>query len=158
MVNFDDFNISTKVSGFVYDMIGLVDDVRVVTNSANAEAYLEVTGRDLMKLLIEDGSFFWNYSTTSDPTTIFANQQQAGKQGDINDVDLSGQIYNDPINRIRQLSGEIDIFANGINMDIAFILKGVISKLANIEVVPSYVFDSWGKDRTKFTELKPVKK
>lgn len=156
--DFDNFNASTKISGNVYDMIALVDDVRVMTNPETAEAYVEVTGRDLMKLLIEDGSFFWNYSTTSDPTTIFANQSQAGKQGDINDTDLSGEIYNDPINRIRQQSGEIDVFANGINMDIDFILKGVISRLANIEVVPSYVFDSWGIDRTKFTELKPVKK
>lgn len=65
--------------------------------------------------------------------------------------------YNNPINRLRRITGEIDVFANRINMDIGYILKGVISQLANIEVVPDYVFDSWGDARTKFIELYPQK-
>lgn len=111
-----------------------------------------------MKLLIEDGSFFFNPSTTSDPSGVFANEQSYGKQGDIREADVMNNTYNNPINRLRRVTGEIDIFANRINMDISYILKGVISQLANVEVVPGYVFDSWGDDRTKYIELEPDEK
>lgn len=154
----DNFKISTKLAEGVYDMIGLVDEVKVVTNSQSSEAYVEITGRDLMKLLIEDGSFFFNPSTTSDPSGVFANEQSYGKQGDIREADVMNNTYNNPINRLRRVTGEIDIFANRINMDISYILKGVISQLANVEVVPGYVFETWGEDRTKYIELEPEKK
>lgn len=154
----DQFSLESIISSGVYDMIGLVDDVKVTTNSQNSEAWVEITGRDLMKILIEDGSFFFNPSTTSDPSTVFGNDQSTGKQGDIKEADFMNNVYNNPVNRLRRPSGEIDIFANRINMDIGFILKGVISQLANVEVVPGYVFDSWGNDRTKFIELKPKEK
>lgn len=151
----DNFNISTKISQGIYDMIGLVDDVKVVTNSQTSESYVEVTGRDLMKLLIEDGSFFFNPSTSSDPSTVFDNEQSSGKQGDIREADMVNNTYNNPINRLRRVTGEIDIFANRINMDISYILKGVISQLANVEIVPGYVFETWGDERTKYIELEP---
>lgn len=154
----DNFKISTKLAEGVYDMIGLVDEVKVVTNSQSSEAYVEITGRDLMKLLIEDGSFFFNPSTTSDPSGVFANEQSYGKQGDVREADVMNNTYNNPINRLRRVTGEIDIFANRINMDISYILKGVISQLANVEVVPGYVFETWGEDRTKYIELEPEKK
>lgn len=151
----DSFDIKTAISDGIYDMIGLVDDVRVVSDSSSSSAYVEVSGRDLMKLLIEDGSFFFNPSTTSDPSAVFANDQSYGKQGDIREADVLHNTYNNPINRLRRITGEIDVFANRINMDISYILKGVISQLANVEIVPSYVFDSWGDERTKFIELEP---
>ena len=154
----DNFKVSTMLSEGIYDMIALVDEVKVVTNAQTSEAYVEITGRDLMKLLIEDGSFFFNPSTTSDPSGVFANEQSYGKQGDIREADVMNNTYNNPINRLRRVTGEIDIFANRINMDISYILKGVISQLANVEVVPGYVFDSWGDDRTKYIELEPDKK
>ena len=154
----DNFKIGTKLAEGIYDMIGLVDEVKVVTNSQSSDAYVEITGRDLMKLLIEDGSFFFNPSTTSDPSGVFANEQSYGKQGDIREADVMNNTYNNPINRLRRVTGEIDIFANRINMDISYILKGVISQLANVEVVPGYVFETWGEDRTKYIELEPEKK
>ena len=154
----DNFDIESVIASGVYDMIGLVDDVKVATNSQNSEAWVEITGRDLMKILIEDGSFFFNPTTTSDPSSVFGNEQSRGKQGDIKEADFMNNVYNNPVNRLRRPSGEIDIFANRINMDIGFILKGVISQLANVEVVPGYVFDSWGNERTKFVELKPKEK
>lgn len=154
----DNFKISTMLSEGIYDMIALIDDVKVVTNAQTSEAYVEITGRDLMKLLIEDGSFFFNPSTTSDPSAVFTNEQSYGKQGDIREADVMNNTYNNPINRLRRVTGEIDIFANRINMDISYILKGVISQLANVEVVPGYVFESWGEDRTKYIELEPEKK
>lgn len=150
----DSFDIKTKISEGVFDMIALVDDVKVTTN-AQGEGYVEVSGRDLMKMLIEDGSFFFNSSVSSNSTNIFLNEDY-GKRGDFRDiVEVGGNV--NPINRLRTISGEIDVFANRLNMDIGFILKGVISQLTNIEVVPGNIFDSWGDDRTKFIELQPKK-
>ena len=151
-------DIKTILSNQVYDMIGLVDEVRIIADSPASNGYVEVVGRDLMKLFLDDGSFFFNTSTCSDPSQVFANEQSYGAQGDIRDADKVGGYYNDPINRLRLASGEINVFANKTNMDLSFILKGVISQLSNIEVVPGYVFDSWGDERTTYLQLQPVKK
>jgi hypothetical protein len=150
--------LRTRIANGVFDMIALVDDVKVVADSAGANGYVEITGRDLMKLLIEDGSFFFNPSTTSDPSNIFMNEQSYGKQGDIREADQINNTYNNPINRLRRVTGEIDIFANRINMDLSYILKGVISQLSNVEVVPGFVFDAWGEKRTTYLELQPLRK
>lgn len=151
----DSFDVKTKISEGVFDMIALVDDVKVTTN-AQGEGYVEVSGRDLMKMLIEDGSFFFNSSVSSNSTNIFLNEDYS-QRGDFRDiVEVGGDV--NPINRLRTILGEIDVFANRLNMDISFILKGVISQLTNIEVVPGNIFDSWGDDRTKYIELQPKKK
>lgn len=149
---------SDVILGNNFDMIGLVDEVKVTKDAQSSQGYVEVTGRDLMKLLLDDGSFFFNNSTSSDPSQVFTNDQSYGKQGDIREADFVNNGYNNPINRIRGVSGQVDIFANHINMDISYILKGVISQLANVEIVPGSVFDSWGEDRTKYIELEPEKK
>lgn len=154
----DKDELRTRIANGVFDMIALVDDVKVVADSAGANGYVEITGRDLMKLLIEDGSFFFNPSTTSDPSNIFMNEQSYGKQGDIREADQINNTYNNPINRLRRVTGEIDIFANRINMDLSYILKGVISQLSNVEVVPGFVFDAWGEKRTTYLELQPLRK
>ena len=151
----DNFDIDSLISDGVYDMICLVDDVTVVGEAGSAEAHVEITGRDLMKLLIEDGTFFFQQSTTSDPSQVFANEQSYGKQGDIMEADyLSGKM-NDPINRIRTIRYELQPFTERGSLEIGYILKSVISKLTNVEVVPDYVFDSWGDDRTKYIDLIP---
>ena len=145
----DNFDIKTAISNGVYDMIGLVDSVRVVAGANSSEAYVEVTGRDLMKLLIDDGSWFFNTSTVADPSSVFANNNESGDMRDV--VSFSGY-NNPPIKRMRRQGGEIDIFANQLDMKIAYILKGVLSQLINVEVVPGFVFQSWGEDRTKYTD------
>ena len=154
----DTFDIKADIAAQTYDMIALVDEVRVVTDAVSSNAYVEVTGRDLMKLLIDDGSFFFNPSTSSDPSSVFDNEASFGKQGDIREADMINNKYNDPINRLRGAVGQIDVFANRLNMDLTFVLKGVISQLANVEVVPAYVFESYGDERTTFVSLEPVNK
>lgn len=154
----DNFDIKTAIANHVYDMIGLVDNVKVVTSSVSAEAYIEVSGRDLMKLLIDDGSWFFNDSTVADPSSVFANDQSYGNSGDIRDVvTVNGKYGAPPIGRLRRPGGEIDIFSNQLNMSIDYILKAVLSQLSNIEVVPNFVFDSWGDDRTKYNDFYQTK-
>lgn len=142
------------VHGQNFDMIGLVDRVNVIVNGENTSAYVEISGRDLNKLLIDDGSFFFQVSTVAQPSEIFANQ---GVKGDVSDTDTFAGANNPSINRLRLLSGEIEVFKSRVNMSLSYILKGVISQLANIEIVPGNIFKSWGADQTSFNELEPEK-
>ena len=70
------------------------------------------------------------------------------------DNEENGKQY--AINRLRGVANEIDIFRSPLNNSIDFVIKGVISQLANIEVVPSSIFSLW-ENKTTWNELKPEK-
>lgn len=152
-IAFETLKMEETLGGHVFDMIGLVDSV-VVNQNANGQGSVTVTGRDLMKLLTDDSSLFFNASTVWGQSEIFVNTESAGKQGDIVNADAYGDKAA-PIDRMRRSTNEIDVFANPFNRTIDFVMKGVISQLANIEVVPSYVFEGWGDRRTRFAEFYP---
>lgn len=153
-ISFEKLEMEKTLGTNVFDMIGLVDNVTVNQN-ANGQGSVTVTGRDLMKLLTDDSSLFFNTSTVWGESQIFANTESMGKQGDIRDADINGGKNSSPINRLRRATNQIDVFAAPINRSLEFIMKGVISQLANIEVVPDYVFEDWGDRRTKFAEIYP---
>lgn len=136
-----------------FDMIGLVDNVTVQRNAENGNITIDVTGRDLSKLLSDDGTFFFNYSTTKNPSRIFYNEQGYAKQGDVRDVDEMDGTYQ-AINRMRRTSNELDIFCNQTNQSIDYIIKGVLSQLANIEIIPSTAFEYW-ENRTRWLDVHP---
>ncbi len=151
--------LEERVAKNTWDVIGLVDDVRVNVNGASGSGFVEVTGRDLMKLLIEDGSYFFNPSSSYSAESIFANEVEgiAGKgvyksSGDIRDVTDLGSEGRGLVRRLRNMSDEIDIFAYKPMREIAYILKGVVSQLSNIEVVPGEIFDSW-ENRTLWKDI-----
>lgn len=153
-ISFEKMEMEKNLGVNVFDMIGLVDSV-VVNQNANGQGSVTVTGRDLMKLLTDDSSLFFNNSAVCGESQIFANTESSGKQGDIRDADMKGSQESGPINRLRRATNQIDIFAAPINRSLEFIMKGVISQLANIEVVPDYVFEDWGDRRTRFAEIYP---
>ena len=151
--------LEKRVAENSWDVIGLVDDVRVNLNGGAASGYVEITGRDLMKLLIEDGSYFFNPSSSYSSESIYANEAEASvnggvyhTRGDIADVtDLGGE-GRGLVKRLRNMSNEIDIFAYRPMREIVYILKGVVSQLSNIEVVPGEIFDFW-ENRTVWKEI-----
>lgn len=53
-------NVSTSqlTNKLVWDMIGLVDNVMTSINAESTDYFINISGRDLMKLFIEDGSYF----------------------------------------------------------------------------------------------------
>lgn len=55
-----------------FDLIGLIDSASPTTNFANNELSINVVGRDLMKLFIEDGTYFYPLDYISGG--IFANE------------------------------------------------------------------------------------
>src|SRR5690606_7942640 len=62
--------LTTSRDGQIYDMIGLVDRVMTRTNSNNIDVV--VTGRDMMKVFIDDGSYFF---VTQFAQNIFTDDQ-----------------------------------------------------------------------------------
>lgn len=151
-ISFEELEMEKDSGSKVFDMIGLVETVNMTTD-ANGIGRIVVNGRDLMKLIIDDNSLFFNTSSAWGESRIFSNTESLGKQGDIRDADMLGGYNNSPENRLRRSTNQIDIFASPFNRSIDFVVKGVISQLANIEVVPDYVFTSWGEARTKFNDL-----
>lgn len=155
------FEVDNKevIPDLPFDMICLIDSVSI-QKDFSGNATISVSGRDLVKLLIDDSSNFFQSSTTPNPVDIFGNYHEGeysvfGRGGDMRDIDQQGELDIDPIKRLRRVTGEIDIFANRTNMTLSFILKGVISKLSNIEIVGGNLFEPWKDKRTRFSELYP---
>jgi hypothetical protein len=155
--NWSDYLDGKVVNSRAFDMIGLVDSVSFNVD-ANGNGSVVVNGRDLMKLLIDDGSFFFNFSQTNGASEIFLNLGEAShRRGDWIDVDQQHTATPDPANRLRRISTEIDALVNRPDIDIDTILKAVLSQLANIEVVPSAVFADW-ENKTTYSHLVPKPK
>lgn len=152
-ISFEELEMERDSGIKTFDMIGLVERV-TESQDADGNGTVTVSGRDLMKLINDDSSLFFNTSSAWGNSQIFANEESAGKQGDIRDVG-SNDAKLTSMQRIRRSTNEIDVFAAPFNRNISFIIKGVISQLANIEVVPGEVFASWGGRRTKFNDLYP---
>lgn len=152
-------SLAERVAKNSWDMIGLVDDVSVVVTGESGSGYVQITGRDLMKLLIEDGSYFFNPSSTYSAESIFANEVEgaAGKgiyktSGDVTDVtDLAAE-GRGLVKRLRNIASEIDAFAYRPMREVIYILKAVVSQLSNIEVVPGELFDFW-ENRTLWKDI-----
>lgn len=152
-ISFEELEMERDSGIKMFDMIGLVERV-TESQDANGNGTITVSGRDLMKLINDDSSLFFNTSSAWGNSQIFANEESAGKQGDIRDVG-SNDAKLTSMQRIRRSTNEIDVFAAPFNRNISFIIKGVISQLANIEVVPGETFTAWGDRRTKFNDLYP---
>lgn len=65
-------NKKIKIKGKYWDMIGLIDSTSIMSdyNSLN----ITITGRDLIKLVIEDNNFFIPYQWANSPDTIFGGK------------------------------------------------------------------------------------
>lgn len=73
--NKKDFRIDkSELAGKIYDMIGLVDVNTVSTEGGSSNVSINVGGRDLVKLFIEDGVYFYPYDFISGGGGIFANE------------------------------------------------------------------------------------
>ena len=145
--------ISKVASVNSFDMIVLIDNININKSADGTAASIEVSGRDLSKLLVDDGTFWFSLSTTANPSKIFYNEQGYGKQGDVKDVDYMDGKYQS-INRVRCTGNELDIFRNLTGQSIDFVIKGALSRLANIEIVPSTTFEYWD-NRTYWLDIHP---
>lgn len=114
--------ISTQsIPGRNFDMIGLVDSNSITQNPASSEVNIQVGGRDLMKLLLEDGCYFFPLDFAS------------ANGGFVN----TGS--NNPSFR-RLVNGELVFFNAYVDRSIEFSLRFILNLLATIKVCDNRLF------------------
>jgi len=123
-----DYNVSKdNIAGRIYDMIGLVDSNTITTNPQTTDVSINIQGRDLSKLFLDDGVSFYPLEL-SQGLLKFAGQSQ---QKNI----LLNRIFGD---------GALQFLFLAMHSSIDKILKFIIQQLANIEIIPDSLFSSWG--------------
>lgn len=155
----DDLNNKTgepTLHGDVWDMIGLVDTVSISTDAQGSISNITVKGRDLMKLLIDDGSFFFPAAMDLGARELFANTSGISPTayGDGLGANLNCK---NAINRLlgRNVSGVILPFVGNM-YTLEFVLKEVVNWLSNIAIAPDYLFKPWGDERTMMADIEPA--
>ncbi len=98
-----------------YDMIGLIDNVKssMTQNENDAEAAIEITGRDLFKVLVEDGTYFFPYEfPVISPTGINSSSFTTRIFGSLNEVQIGGnrtvrELMNFIVNKLKSFTGDL---------------------------------------------------
>jgi len=151
-----------KLPNEVFDLIGLIDNVTVEAN--NSEVNVTITGRDLTKLILDDGSFFFfnSYSAPQSQSGVFtnANENQGDGTSTLNkllagNVDSAGRFFG---NGSGHGSGIIMPWFNPSARTIGSVLDVLIKQLANIQICPDSLFEYYGDRRTRFTKETITKK
>ena len=149
----DDFFIShDKLKDRNWDMIGLVDTNSTGITFENSDSSSDISGRDLMKLLLEDGTYFFakSFSKPDDSDTVF-NNIDLPNSGD--EANTTNNVINGKGKSINRLvtTGMIDMLFNQEARNVHFVMNLLISRLANIEICHSRLFEYYGDKRTKFS-------
>lgn len=118
------FISTASLPGRNFDMIGLVDTNSINYSPPNSSVEISVGGRDLMKLLLEDGCYFFPLDFASD------------NGGFVN----TGS--NNPSFR-RLVNGELVFFNAYVDRSIDFSLRFIFNLLANIKVCDNVLFQHY---------------
>lgn len=121
-----------SLAGNIYDMIGLVDSNPLDSNMGANDVSITVTGRDLMKLIIDDGCYFFSLEN------IAGQFRTAGES--TRDGELMRRLISD------KSSYFLSLYQNNT---IERVLKFVVQQLSEISVVPNSLFTSWGDRRNQ---------
>lgn len=121
-----------NLPGRVYDMIALVDNNTISTNPASNDVTINVTGRDLMKLFIEDGTYFY-------PNAQFTN---GGIFGNENDTQ-----------RLQRFEGKLLGVFQQAQKTIDQSLKFIINALGTVSICPDSLFEAYGEQRSRAFKL-----
>lgn len=135
----EDFVLNKSVlPNQIYDMIGLVNSNSKSTSYQNIDASITISGSDLMKLLIEDGSYFFPLLFTSGIEDTFVNLQDDDKL--LKRTFVTGKYESLYAFSLRSISSTIQF---------------IVNQLANLGVVGDDVdlFSSYGERRTKVYRL-----
>ena len=119
-------------------MIGLVDSVSSLINFTYTDKNTVIAGRDFMKLLVEDGAYFYPYKYMSggENKSVWIGNETSG------------------VFKRNVLTGVYDeYFFNYELKDIKGYLGFVINHLSNLGVIPDDVFGSYGERRSKLNKV-----
>jgi hypothetical protein len=131
--------------------IALVDTNSISATAESTDITIQIAGRDLMKLLIEDGSFFFqkSYANPKQVQTAFNNVDLPRRGDDVNAFNKASESGWKGVNRLIT-GGMIESMYNVEARNVGYVMNLLISTLSNIEICQSKVFDSYGDLRTKF--------
>jgi len=114
-----EFEVSNnKLPGNIYDFIGLVDSNSLSVDPQSNNVSINITGRDLMKLFIEDGCYFY--------PLMFTGNGMFG-----NTIDVNG---------LRRIEGKLIEFSAGIQKTVGYALQFIINALSVIKICPDSLF------------------
>lgn len=130
--NVDFYIDKSNLAGRIYDMIGLVDSNIQVVNPQDNDVTIQVNGRDLSKLFIEDGSYFYALEMSQGQLSFAGGSTQQNS--------LMQRVFSD---------NALQYFNSYFNNSIENVLKFVIQQLSTIKVVPDNLFTSYGNRRNK---------
>lgn len=148
----NDFWLSVEeLAGRDYTMIGLVDTNSTSMNAESTDVTITVTGRDCMKLLLEDGTFFFqkSYANPDQKATAFNNKDLPRQGDDVNALNRVTETQTtEGVNRLIT-TGMIETLFNQEARNVGFVMSLLMSRLTNIEICPSDVFKYW-ENKTQF--------
>lgn len=135
-----------------FDMIGLVDD-NSTSYDPMGNVMISITGRDCMKLLLEDGTFFFPNSFASKDSEggIFKNQMVSADGTSTFNKTIGGDESTASRSSARFKGGSIiEGFFNANFRTIDKIMNLLIGHLSNIQICPDELFEFYGDRRTEF--------
>lgn len=122
-----------KLAGRVYDMIGLVDQNSISTSASNqVDVSINIQGRDLMKLLQEDGAYFYPLAYTNYADSEYGDQKLLKR--------LS-------------ITGKYPLFGEYAYRSIQYSIEFIINQVSNISICPGNLFTSYGDRVSKTLEF-----
>ena len=126
-----------QLPGKIYDMIGLIDSVGTASMYAGTDKMINIAGRDLMKLLIDDASYLIR--------NIFKNGGYLASYftGNANDTFIRRNVVN----------GSFEAFWNNTYKSIEDSIHFIINHLSNIEIVDDVLFAPYGTRRSQVLNI-----
>lgn len=126
-----------KIVDRIYDMIGLVDNNQLSINPEGNDVSIDIAGRDLSKIFIEDGTHF------------FFLEMSQGMLGGPGSAQANGGLT-----KRLSVNNGLQALSLYFNTSIEKVFKFVINQLSNIKVVPDNLFLAYGNRRnTRFEEV-----
>lgn len=120
----------SSLPGRIYDMIGLIDDNNEVSGDNNVT--INITGRDLSKLFIDDGTYFYAMEMSQGQLNFAGGSTQTNE--------LMQRVFTD---------NALLYFGLYFNNSIETALKFIIQQLSTIKIVPDHVLEYYGDRRNK---------
>lgn len=115
----------------IYDMMGMVDSIPLSSSFVGNDISVSVKGRDFVKTIIDDGSFFFPMEFAGG---MFLTAGQADKK--------NSKLYNRNL-----FDGKVQSLNIYFEKTIQQVVQFIITQLSNTGYVPTETFEGWGDKR-----------